>query len=59
MLDRDRKCNRSTNRDQMTAGKERVKNVELPVLRMASWFVMMYDNYSERGLCNQLNRSTF
>ena len=40
-------------------GKERVKNVELLVLRMTSWFVIMYDNYSERGLCNQLNRSTF
>lgn len=38
--------------------EERVKNVELLVIRMTSWFVMMYDNYSERELCNQRNRST-
>lgn len=32
----------------MTEERERVKNVELLVVRMTSWFVMMYDNYSER-----------
>jgi hypothetical protein len=50
-----RKCNWNTNRDQMTK-KEHVENVNF--VRMTSWFVMMYNNYSERKLCNQRNIAT-